>query len=118
YGPGPGHGPGRQPPGGPGPQPAGPGPARRTGRRSRVLRWTGGIAAAALLAAGGAVAGLKLAGNSAPSNAPAAAALNAALGSPAAAGHAGRCPLAAARSPAGRPARVRPCRRPLLLRLV
>src|SRR5207248_4331586 len=107
---------------GPGPG-YGPGPRRRPGKRARLLRWTGGIAAAGLLAAGGAVAGLKLAGGSAPSNAPGAVALNDALNSAAAPGGAGRCHPAAGRAPAasapaGSRARVRPCRRARLLRLV
>jgi hypothetical protein len=109
----------RPPGGGPGPQPpAGPGPRPRPGRPGRLLRWTGGITAAMLLGAGGAVAGLKLAGHSAPSNTPAAVALNHALGSPAGAGRAGGCHQAAAGSSAGGQARAGHCRREHLLRLV
>jgi hypothetical protein len=114
YGPPRGYGPlppGQQPPGSSGRQP-------RRRRPGRALRWTGGIAAAALLGAGGAVAGLKLAGNSAPSNTPAAVALKHALGSSAGAGHAGSCRHAAAGSSAGGQARGRHCGRAHLLRLV
>jgi len=105
----PGGGPGPQPPGRPGPQP------RRSGR---LLRWTGGIAAAVLLAAGGAVAGLKLAGNSSSSNTSAAMALNEALSSSAGAGHADHCRQTAAGSSAGGQTRAGHCRRMHLLRLV
>ena len=84
----------------------------------------------ALLAAGGTVAGLKLAAGSAPSNAPEAVALNHALGSPADAGRAGHCGQAASGSAAGGHAasgsgsgsgghaRAGHCRRQHLLRLV
>src|SRR5580704_9448637 len=71
-----------QPPGGQGAQPRGgrgpgqglgpgsaPGAAPRQGKRQRALRWAGGIAAVALLAAGGTLAGLRLAGG--PAAAPA-----------------------------------------------
>jgi hypothetical protein len=112
----PGYGP---PPPGPRPPGGGPGPRPRPGRPGRLLRWTGGIAAAVLLGAGGAMAGLKLAGDSAPPNTPAAVALNQVLGSSAGAGHAGHCPRAAAGSPAGSQVRGGPCRRRWhLLRLV
>jgi hypothetical protein len=83
-----------------------------------LLRWTGGIAAVALLAAGGAVAGLKLSAGSAPTNAPDAVALNHALGSAAGAGRAGHCGQAAPGSAAGGRARAGHCRREHLLRLV
>ena len=83
-----------------------------------MLRWTGGIAAAVLLAAGGAMAGLKLAGNSAPSNTPGAAALNHVLGSSAGGGRAGHCAQTPAGSSAGPQARAGHCRRTRLLRLV
>ncbi len=107
------------PGGGPGPQQAGgPGRQQRPGKHGKLLRWTGGIAAAALLAGGGAVAGLKLAGNSAPANGPDAMALNSALGSSADPVSAGNCRLAAASSAPGGHARLRHCRRALLLRLV
>lgn len=67
-----------QPPSG-GPYSPGPGQPRR-----RRLHWGAGIAAVALLAAGGTVAGLKLAGNSsaaAPANAAQATALNSEINS-------------------------------------
>jgi hypothetical protein len=64
------------------------------------------------------VAGLKLAGSSAPANGPDAMALNSALGSSAASGGAGNCRLVAASSAPGGLARLRHCRRALLLRLV
>jgi len=83
-----------------------------------VLRWTGGIAAAVLLAAGGAMADLKLAGNSAPSNTPGAVALNHVLGSSADGGRAGHCAQAPAGSSADGQARAGHCRRTRLLRLV
>jgi hypothetical protein len=83
-----------------------------------VLRWTGGIAAAVLLAAGGATAGLKLAGNSAASNTPGAVALNHVLGSSPDGGRAGRCARAPAGSSPGGQARAGHCRRTRLLRLV
>jgi hypothetical protein len=74
---------GYPPPGGPYTPPGGlfppPGsPSRQRGKQRRKrLRWTAGITAAVLLAAGGAVAGLKLAGNSpVPANAANATALN------------------------------------------
>jgi hypothetical protein len=127
-GPHPGYGPplpGTQPPGteppggGPGPQRAdAPGPHPSRGHPRRVLRWTGGIAAVALLGAGGAVAGLKLTGSSAPSNTPSAVALDHALGSSAGAGRAGSCRQAAAGSSAGGQAQAGQCRRTHLLRLV
>jgi len=82
-----------------------------------VLRWTGGIAAVALLGAGGAVAGLKLAGGSAPSNTPSAVALDHALGSSPDTGRAGSCRQAAVGSSA-RQAQAGQCRRTHLLRLV
>ena len=72
----------------------------------------------ALLAAGGAVAGLKLAAGSAPSNAPDAVALNHALGSAAGAGRDGHCGHAAPGSAAGGRARDGHCGRGRLLRLV
>ncbi len=72
----------------------------------------------ALLAAGGAVAGLKLAGGSAPANAPDAVALNHALGSAAGAGRNVRCGQEAPGSAAGSRARAGHCRREHLLRLV
>ena len=72
----------------------------------------------ALLAAGGAVAGLKLAGGSAPANAPDAVALNRALGSAAGAGGDVRCGQEAPGSAAGSRARAGHCRREHLLRLV
>jgi hypothetical protein len=107
------------PGGGPGPQQAGgPGRQQRPGKHGKLLRWTGGIAAAVLLAGGGAVAGLKLAGNSAPANGPDAMALNSALSSSAAPGSAGNCTLATASSAPGGHAHLRHCRRALLLRLV
>ena len=91
-------------PGGQGPQqPGGAGPQRRPGKSGRLLRWAGGIAAVALLAAGGTMAGLKLAASpasAAPANSASAVALNGALGSPAASGLAG-CRLAASGTPAG-----------------
>jgi hypothetical protein len=123
YGMAPGYGPpppGYGPPPPPGPQPpgGGPGAQRRSGRPGRLLRWTGGVAAAVLLGAGGAVAGLKLAGNPAPANTPGAVALNEVLGSPAGAGRASQCPHAAAGSSAGGQARAGHCRRTRLLRLV
>lgn len=107
----PGGGPAPQPPGDPEPQPS-------PGRRRKLLRWTGGIAAAALLAAGGTLAGLKLTGSSAPSNTPVAVALNQALGSTAGAGRAGQCPQAAAGSQAGSQAGAGHCLRGHPLQLV
>ncbi len=97
-------GPGPRQPGGQGPQSAGgPGPQGRPGKSGRLLRWAGGIAAVALLAAGGTLAGLKLAASpasAAPANSASAMALNGALGSSAASGLAG-CRLAASGTPAG-----------------
>jgi hypothetical protein len=93
-----------QPPGGPGPQP-------RPGRPSRLLRWTSGIAAVGLLAAGGTLAGLKLAGHSARPNTPVAMALFQAIGSSAGAGRVGHCRQAAAGPSAGSQARAGLCRR-------
>jgi hypothetical protein len=66
-------------PGGQGPQ-----PPKRGWKYSRRVRWTAGIGAAVLLAAGGAIAGLKLAGSGSGAGAPNAAqavALNTALNS-------------------------------------
>jgi hypothetical protein len=104
----------RTPGGGPEPQPPDdPEPRPRRGRHRTLLRWTGGIAAAVLLAAGGTLAGLKLTGSSAPSNTPVAVALNNALGSPALAGPAAGCQQAAAggQAPAGQCRREHPLRR-------
>jgi hypothetical protein len=111
--------PGYEPPS-PSPQPpGGPGPRPRTGRPSRLLRWTSGIAAAGLLAAGGTLAGLKLAGNSARLNTPVAVALFQALDSSAGADRVGHCRQAAAGSSAGSQTRAGLChRRRHLLRLV
>lgn len=78
------------PPGGPQWQQAGQGPQppkpkknwKQEWKRSKRVRWTAGITAAALLGAGGAVAGLALAGSggSSGSNSASAAALNSAIG--------------------------------------
>jgi hypothetical protein len=91
---------------------------QRPGRPGRLLRWAGGIVAVALLAAGGTLAGLKLAGNSAPAaaNSASAAALSGAAGSRAdLPGQ--RCAVAATSGPRGNAGAWR-CRRGLLMRLV
>src|SRR5260370_34066261 len=108
-GPGQPGGPGRPPPGSQGP--------RRPGRPGRLLRWAGGIAAVARLAAGGRLAGRKLAGNSAPvaANSASAAALNGAAGSRASL-PGQRCSVAATSGPRGSAGAWR-CRRGLLMRL-
>jgi hypothetical protein len=81
-----------------------------------VLRWAGGAAAVALLAAGGTLAGLKLSGSPAAVNGAQAVALNHALSSPAS-GSAG-CAPAAGSTPAGGRASAAHCRRLRLMRLV
>jgi len=113
--PGGGAGPGQ--PGGPGQPPPGSQGPRRPGRPGRLLRWAGGIAAVALLAAGGTLAGLKLAGNSAPvaANSASAAALNGAASSRASL-PGQRCSVAATSGPRGSASAWR-CRRGLLMRL-
>jgi hypothetical protein len=118
-----------RPPDGQGPPPGGlwprrrPGRRQRPGRRGRLPRWAGAIAAAALLAAGGTVGGLRLAGSatagsgSVPANGAKAVALNDALSSAAAPAGASGCRRAASSPPTGRHSGARHCGR-ALLRLV
>ena len=103
-------------PGGPYSPPGGPYSPPPSRFRSRKLRWGAGIAAAALLAAGGTVAGLKLAGgSSAPANSTQATALNNELST---GGVSTTCP-ASAGSQSGQSGQVRCHHRHLhLLRLV